>query len=110
MKAILNSKNKDLNFLFNRIKINSAQIIKEIEENKIDQNIENTVNKEIEKEYKLYLEKSDGNGKWIKTKTLYDFSAFTYALNEYLSTGIEHRLIDNDNQIIEIFNSKYIED
>ena len=110
LKAILNSKDRNLNLLFNRIKIKSEEILQDIEQNKLDQTIDKSFDKEIEKEYKIYLEKSDSNGKWIKKKTFYNYLAFTSGLNEYLSTGIAHRLIDDDNQIIEIFDSNYLAD
>ena len=108
LKAILNSKNKNLNIFFKDKKINLEIIHKEIISKQKNQ-FEDVINKDKFFNQTIYLESLTNDGSWKREGTFYDISGFRIGLDKYISTGIVHRLVDTDNQIIELFDSKYVE-
>ena len=107
LKAILNSKNKNLNIFFKDKKINSEIIHKEIISKQKNQ-FEAFINKDNFFNQTIYLESLTNDGSWKREGTFYDISGFRIGLEKYISTGIVHRLVDTDNKIIELFDSKYV--
>ena len=60
---------------------------------------------------KVHLEWLNIHGEWVRYDTFYDlYTAINYGKNRYLSTGTAHRLINEKNQIIELFDSTYLDD
>ena len=60
--------------------------------------------KELEKS-KVYLERLNMDGEWQRIDTFHDFrKACNYGENLLRSTGTVHRLVNLENQIIELFD------
>lgn len=109
LKAILNSNDKNLNNFFQDKNINSEIIHKEIISKQNNQFEDDIDNKEDLFKQKIYLESLTQDGLWKREGTFYDISGFRCGLEKYISTGIVHRLVDTDNKIVELFDSKYVE-
>tara|TARA_B100000700_G_scaffold93220_1_gene105260 strand:+ start:64 stop:264 length:201 start_codon:yes stop_codon:yes gene_type:complete len=59
---------------------------------------------ELEKS-KVHLEFINVDGEWKRINTFYDIAkAIKYGENLFSSTGTVHRLVDNKNRIIELFD------
>ena len=58
---------------------------------------------------KVHLEWLNIHGEWVLYDTFYDlYKAINYGKNRYLSTRTAHRLINEKNQIIELFDFSFL--
>ena len=76
----------------------------------IQENMKNIPSKEKLHKNKVHLEWLNIHGEWVRQDTFYDlYKAINYGKNRFLSTRTAHRLINEKNQIIELFDSSYFD-
>ena len=60
---------------------------------------------------KVHLEWLNIHGEWVRYDTFYDlYKAINYGKNRYFLQRSAHRLINEKNKIVELFDASYLDD
>ena len=109
LKSILNSKEKNLLLFFDDNKINYEELLNKVNKKVIEDWMGSDINQEEFFRY-LNVESLNEEGEWIFEGTYTNHLAFKIAYSEYHLSIIPYRIVDFNNNVIEIIDSKSISD